>query len=846
MVPLSPPRSEMAKTASPQRGNDINRSTSPHRGSEASQGTIPQNVYPQRGRVNEAPRRSYPTGSSSRRGSEVPQGTANFQKGSEAAQRLSSPRGLMPTSSSPSSRRESEVSQISSFQQPNDPAQKIPPQKGNNATRSASPYKGMEVPPNVSPRRVSDFSQSTSSRRGSQFNPNASPQRETNLPQQGKAPVRTVSPQTVMESRRKSSIHPGQVKMTASRMLIAMKHSLNSQREEMCQRLRSASNAEKSEMENKYMPFIPVWNDSLPPIPRYFEKPANNLKDAWTQTSKMTSQLVTEQGQQYTSRTPKKLIRKQVPNPKDKCIQTETIYQDPFFSKKETPQLEMWTRTTQTPLPGAEARSKACPVPTVIVSSYSEIKPNCKCAFDAERGSDYMRPFYQEMDTVRKHSLSPRSELLHRTSLSTEAEKRKNSLLTWTEPVCQHAVPTELDVRRNLQTRQELTQETKRPVIHPETESEYRCQLHQEMEAKDFKPVLSLGDELLSWIPVSTSNTNLKEHYPIHKSSLQQKKEVRRYQEKKAVPYSSHQEPLWSESLPSDQNALLRKPAFHPESESEYRCKLHQQLEATQKQFFAQGAELLPQRNLLTSRPEATPKVKPAFHPENLDTTWLAAVNIDKELKCSLQPDAETNIRDLPHTEVARTCGILPPRCLEKFGPQSPWWSLLQVDTSPLFPQSKKRTSQPAPDWMETYRSFSVPEPREHCTAHLAPDWRERHFSGPAQEHLLDKPTMESEAVSDFPCDCVTVPRKKQAVMTMRSEKPPTSLASQRRGQGPERAIYNSEADDLLKLQRGKSVARFSAFFVGMLSKFKLCLPSCPRGSRKPCCSPEQAFMVPL
>ncbi|KAL8198715.1 UNVERIFIED_CONTAM: hypothetical protein K2H54_021460 [Gekko kuhli] len=192
----------------------------------------------------------------------------------------------------------------------------------------------------------------------------------------------------------------------------------------------------------------------------------------------------------------------------------------------------------------------------------------------------------------------------------------------------------------------------------------------------------------------------------------------------------------------------------------------------------------------------------------------------------------------------------MPPRPLAKFGPQSPWWSLLQTDTHPPAPQEisrkitsplvleqntsplpaewmwQKPSSPRAPEWMHSQLSSLLPQEVMGHESSNPPvtDMMGHMRTSPPQPPgeiggRLDSSAESKVAWMDIPCQDVT---KLEAP----PEQMPTAADPGQGGQWLEHAGPSYETEDLMKSGRGK----FSAFFVGVSDKMYSNILWCLKG----------------
>ncbi|XP_034995886.1 uncharacterized protein LOC118097263 [Zootoca vivipara] len=781
----SPQRAnEFLRSSSPPRGSDAGQSSSPRRGSELS-----QNASPQRGSVSEAPRRlSVPPAASSRRGSELSQGTPS-QRGAEEPRRPSAPRGPNYHLPGPSVRKGSGVSENSFYQQPGDLPRNNSPHRGSDAFwSSTSSPKGGELPAGASSRRGSELSQGPAWR---SVCPEENELSFGGSLQRGRTPVRNISPQAAVDYRcGRCCIQPGQLTMTNSQMLLAMQQSLNSQREEIYQRSRASSRIGKTQVDSRCIPISPNRSDLPQATTQSYVRPVASPKEDSAQVNpprresvqvpKAFPQLALELGPQDTCQPPRKLIRKHVPYPKDEWTQTEPAYKVSVFPKSDSPQAEVWLAL---PLP-AEAETR--------------------------RSSLESHP-----ESTRRKSSPPR-----------EPDTRRSTPEPPPEPTRRRSSPPrEPDAKRtSFQARPEPSQAIYRPSLHPENESEYLCPIHQEMEDA-WKRALSPGHEPPGRQPLSTAEQkkgSLQARLePAPRGSVPREPDARRVEGKKTplqtVPEST-------DSLPQEFQRVYR-PASHPESESEYRCPFHKEMEAALCRSAPPGTDI-PHRGSLTRETPQHGSLGPARLSRTSDWTQTEpGLDAHQVPRGSLQPITTTIARPrrLSDPEATVDWGLMPPRPLSKFGPQSTWWPLLQPGPSPPTPDLMDRhISLPAPDLGENRSSLALdlrekpcslpaPDLREKPRSSLAPDLREMLSSPPAPDPAKVAAAFpgELEEALVLPQDAISTSSKDLPRQTERFEKLPAHL-----DQRPECVGPSSEADDLLNLQREKAPLRFSAFFV--------------------------------
>ncbi|XP_053222932.1 serine/arginine repetitive matrix protein 1-like [Podarcis raffonei] len=888
----SPQRaSEFLRSSSPPRGSDAGQSSSPRRGSELSQNALPQrgSVSEAPRRLSVPPAASSRKGSEvsqgtlSQRGAEEPRRPSaprgpnylvpgpSLQRGSGVSEnsfyqqpgdlprnnspyrgsdafwsRTSSPKGgELPAGTS--SRRASELSQ--------GPALRSGCQEENELSFGGPPQRGRTSIRNISPQPVVDYRCGKCS-----IQPGQLTMTNSQMLMAMQQSLNSQREEIYQRSRAASRIGRTQV-------------------DNRCIPISpNPSDLPQVTTQSYLRPMASPKEDSArvnPPKRESFQVP------------KAFPQLALELGPQDTCQPPRKLIRKHVPNPKDEWTQTEPAYKVSVFPKSDSPQAEVWLAL---PLPTeAEARRSSLephsgptrrksspprepdtrratpeppPEPTRRRSSPPR-EPDTRRATPEpppeptrRRSSPPREPDTRRAtpepppEPTRRRSSPPREPDARRgthepsqeptcrkSSLPREPDPRRGTLEPPPEPTYRRSSPPrEPDVKRtSLQARSEPTQAIYRPSLHPVYESEYLCPIHQEMEDA-WKRAFSPGHEPPGQQPLSTAEqrkSSLQARLePAPRGSVPQEPEARRVSLLKdveakrtplqTVPKSTIRVPPWPDSLPQEFQPVYR-PASHPESESEYRCPFHKEMEAALSRSAPPGTDI-PHRGSLVRETPQHGSLGPAW------TQSEPGLDAHQVPRGSLQPTTATIARPRPLSDPEATVnwGLLPPRPLSKFGPQSTWWPLLQPGQSPPTPDVMDRhLSLPAPDFGEKRPSLALdlrekpcslpaPDLREKPCSSLAPDLREMLSSPPAPDPAKVAAAFpgELEEALGLPQDAISTSSQDLPRQTARFEEPPAHLDQRPQCVGP-----SSEADDLINLQRGKDPLRFSAFFVGMLQE---------------------------
>lgn len=814
-----PPPQGYDRNSSPRRSSDPPRTNPSLAGTQHHRMSLPPTSLPQ---VSEVPRSTLPPrGNNSSRGSSPPRGNDRAQRGSSLRRddgvRSASPLRGNEVSQRTSSRRGSELSQgVSSLRQDTDLSQNASQRRSETAQRDSSP-RGANLPQDTSSRRGSDFPQTSSQRQPSNFLRNVSSPRgsdvpsgalsrresdalregsglshsarESDSPQRRQLTDRNISPPGLLDYRSgRYFIQPGQFSMTSSRMLLAMQQGLNSQREELYQKHRTGSEMVprpgKSQMENKLILSSSPQCDTPQPSSQYFTRPNTHPKDESTQTTDM----------------------------KKEFLQAPKI-------------------STQ---PVTESRQHDSSQPAKKLIRKHVLNPKDACT--------QKEPVYRL--SIVKSEL-PQKEVLTTAKASPQSEARESA---------KTSLPPTTTIKVSPQSETKLRS---RPVFHPESESDYRCEFHEKMEVARKNSLLP-GPLLPHRGSLSTDNelkisSLRKESDPGHRTSLLTGPELRKSSLQAGPPLLNQRGSIQKE------NWSACKPAFYPESESEYRCPLHLEMEDAYPHTLSLGSDIS-HRGSLSREIEMPLGISPGLKQECFRRPCLLSKNMSTqtelfssgspsmEIKQAVRPSLylKTDLWAAPYTEVAFPPGTMPPRSLAKFGPQSPWWYLLQTDAHPPASQeiSRKITSPLVLDWISE-QNTSLPATErmwQKPSSPTTPEYRHSKLSSlPHKEigHRFSNPPVldmtglmttsppqplgerldssaESEIASDsswmnIPISCQDLPK-----LEAPPEQKSTATDSWQGGQWPEHA-GPSKTEDRIKSKQRKSIPRFNAFFVGML-----------------------------
>nr|XP_056721557.1 serine/arginine repetitive matrix protein 2-like [Euleptes europaea] len=791
---MGQPASQVPQSHPSQRGYD--RSSSPQRSSEPPKSNPPASGTHHH-RMSIQPT-SFP------RVSEVTR-TASPPRGNDSAQRRSSVRGNDVRSASPmrgnevshstSSRRGSELSEgASSQRQASDLSQNPPPHRRSEAARRDSSPRGASLPPDASVRRGSDFPQASSQRppgnlsrnpsppRGSDVPSSASPRRESDPFRQGSGLSHGTRESDGPQRGRLTDQYPSTPGILDYR---SGRYSIQPGQFSMTtSRMLLAMQQGLNSQREEVCQKYRTGSEMAPRLGK----------------SQMEKKIMLSSSPQCDAPQPSaKHFTRPIVNPKDESTQTTPLRKEFLQVPKISAQ------------PGTEAIQRDLPQPTKKLIRKHVPNPKDECT--------QTEPVYR-LSLAKSEPPQAEVRTTGKVPLQSEAKgPAKTSYLPATTIKVSSQPNTKLSYR---------------PVFHPESESEYRCPLHEEMEAA-FKSSLSPGAALPHRGSLSTDNES-------RRSSLQ------------TGP------PLNQRGSLQKENWSAYKPAFHPEGESEYRCPLHLEMEVTHPHTFPSGSEM-PRRRSLPRETKTAPGISPGPRQENFgkpcpyskntstQTERSSSISPGMESKAvvrrSLCPDTDASLRAPPHTGMALLPDTLPPRSLAKFGPESPWWALLQADarspapegrsekiTGPLVLEwiSEQNTSPPASGWMwpkpfsplapEWMRSESSSLPPPDIMSHRSsnppiPVMMRLASTSPPQspEETEGRPgsPAESEMASDsswidLPAACKDLPN-----LAAPPEQPPTAAEPRQGGQWLECAGPSHEAEEPW---RRKSVPRFSAFFV--------------------------------
>uniref|UniRef100_A0ACB8ED86 Uncharacterized protein n=1 Tax=Sphaerodactylus townsendi TaxID=933632 RepID=A0ACB8ED86_9SAUR len=569
-------------------------------------------------------------------------------------------------------------------------------------------------------------------------------------------------------------------------MLLAMQQGLNSQKEEVFQKHGAGSEMVprlgKFQVEKKLIVSSSPRCDAPQPSAQRFTRPIVNPKDQSTQTTPQTKEFL--QAPKISPQPATASVKHDLPQPTKKLIRKHVVNPKDVCTQTET---DYGLTFLKSEPPQAKLRTTA----------KAPLKPEARCP---------VKTSYPPATNI-KVSSQPESKLSYR------------------------------------------------PVFHPESESNYRCALHKEMEAAQ-RSSLSPGAMPPHRGSLSADNDSRRSSLqkgsdPIPRGFLPTDPELRK---------SSLQtgRPLDQSGYLQKENWSAYKPAFHPESESEYRCPLHLAMEASHPHTFSPGSET-PHRGLLPRETKTALGIIPEQREESLSKVGLPSKNMSVQtelfspvspcmevmpvVRRSPWPNADANFWTSPHTEVAFLPGTLPPRSLAKFGPQSPWWPLLQTDAPPPTPQrmSKKATIPLTLDWISEPSNSPLaaewmwPKPSRP----LALEWMQSDLSSPPPSEITScklsnppiadmmgrmstspsQPPEETEGklgspASDSSWTALPVSYREVPYLPERPEQPPRGADPGQEGRRLKCAGPSHETEDPNKLRRRKSIPRFSAFFV--------------------------------
>ncbi|KAL8198714.1 UNVERIFIED_CONTAM: hypothetical protein K2H54_021413 [Gekko kuhli] len=375
-------------------------------------------------------------------------------------------------------------------------------------------------------------------------------------------------------------------------------------------------------------------------------------------------------------------------------------------------------------------------------------------------------------------------------------------------------------------------------------ESEFRGALHEVTRKNSLSPGAALPHrESLSTDNELRRNSLQKGSDPAHRGSFLTEPELRRSSLQAGPPLNqrgSLQKENWS----------AYEPAFHSESESEYRCPLHLEMEDTYPHTLSLGSEI-PHRGSLSRKTETSLGISPGPNQECFPSSKNVLAQMEQFSSVSpcteakpvvrpcLYPSIDASLPASPCTEAALPSGIMPPRPLAKFGPQSPWWSLLQTDTHPPAPQeiSRKITSplvleqniSPLPaEWMwQEPSSPTAPEGTHNQLSSLPPQEIMNHESSnpPVTDNGPTSPLQPPGEIGgrlDFPAESKTawnslrtdIPCQDAPKLEAPPDQVPTAADPGQGGRWLEHAGPSYETADRSRSWRGKSVLRFSASFM--------------------------------
>lgn len=797
----------------PARGHS-DRTSSPRKSSNPPQSN-PYSAGTQHYRMSFQPT-SVPRVSETSRPASLPRGNDNSRggspcpRGSDGAPRSSSLRGndavrsILPlraneVSQSTSSRRGNELSQgPSSLQQATYFPQSAFPQRRSEAARRDSSPRGANLPQETSSRRGSDFPQSFSQRQPSSFSRNA-PSRGSTVPSGASSRRESGFSQSTRESNSpqrgwltdQNISPPGTLDCRSGRC--SLQSGQLSMGTSQMLAMQQGLNSQWEEMCQKHQA-----GSQMVPRPR---------------KSQMEDKLILS-----SSPPPPPLFAKRVTRPiansKDESTQTTDLKKAPRFSL---------------PLVNESGRHD---LPQMARKSICKHVPNSKDA------CTQTEPVYR-LSVVR--SEPPQIEVLTiaKTPLLSEARRptpNKTSLLSTTT------------IKVSPQSEAKLRH---RSASHPESESDYRCALHQEMEAphkSSFSPetVLPYRGSLSTDNELKRSSRQ-KGPDTAHRSSLLTAPELRKIS-LQAGP------PLNQRGSLQKENRSVFKPAYHPGSESEYRCPLHLEMEET----LSVGPEISHRSSLsreiepslgisLGLKQECFSRPCPSSKNESAQTELFSSVPPCMEIKPgvrhSIYPNADACLSASPYAEAA-----LPPMTLPMFGPQCPCWLLLQKDTHPPAPpEIIRRISSPLvldcinegntslPGAERTWQmpsSPAVPEWMHGESSSLAPQEIMGH-SPPILDmirHISISPPQppgerggrldslsEVEVASDSSRIDISTPCQDSPKLEAIPELLPTAAEPGEGGQWLERAGPSHKTEDLMQLSRGRSTRRLCALYMGTL-----------------------------